>query len=220
MNTSGMVVNAVEVERAGFRAGPISLEVGRGEELWLVGPNGSGKSTLLAVFAGLLPALRGTVELCGRTIVGPGTGVPAWQRDVTILLQDLGLWPHLSVGRQAHLVATDVAKRSTTPDAESPTVRIARIADVLGVTELLDRKPRALSGGEAQRCALLRTLAPERSLILLDEPLGAQHSEGRERIERVLASERARGAMVLIAGHQPPPAARTVQLGGGRPNPR
>ncbi|MGE3165630.1 MAG: ATP-binding cassette domain-containing protein [Planctomycetota bacterium] len=208
----GLVVGDLWLVRGRLRAGPIDFAVEPGAELWLVGPNGAGKSTLLGVIAGLLPAARGNVELNGHRLVGGGAECPAWKRDVALLLQDLGLWPHLSVGRQAMWVAREAARHSG-ERGEPIAERVTRLADELGVTHLLTRKPPALSGGEAQRCALLRTLASQRSLILLDEPMAAQHAEGRGRIEHVLAEERGRGAITVIAGHQPGSGARVVDLG-------
>ena len=96
--------------------------------------------------------------------------------------------------------------------AAATDVRIDELATALDVRALLDRRPAQLSGGEAQRCALVRALAPGHTVLLLDEPYSQQHPDGIERIDRVIAAELARGAIILVAGHRSPPGARTVEI--------
>jgi len=186
--SDALVVEALRTGRGGFRGGPHDLVVEPGAALVIVGPNGSGKSTLLETIAGLAPAVSGTVRLGERT----WDDLPPWRRDAAVLLQRLGLWPHRTVREQAALAAGD---------ASGAAARIAGLAERLAVTELLDRRPAGLSGGEAQRAALLRTLAPARTVLLLDEPTSAQHTDTGALVRAVVEAELAKGRIALIAAH-------------------
>ncbi len=101
----GLVLEKVAARRDRFQVGPLSLQVARGELLWLTGPNGAGKSTLLLAIAGLCPVAEGEVRFGGRRLSASGEHGPPWRRGCSILLQEPGLWPHLSIRRQCLLVA-------------------------------------------------------------------------------------------------------------------
>lgn len=184
----GMVIGALCTARGGFRGGPHDLTVARGSALVLTGPNGSGKSTLLETVAGLAPAVSGTMRLGDR----PWDALPPWRRDAAILLQGLGLWTNRTVREQAALAAGD---------AQGVADRIETLAERLALTALLDRRPGALSGGEAQRAALLRTLAPARTVLLLDEPTSAQHEDTAALVRDTIEAELAEGRLALVAAH-------------------
>ncbi|MFN0060670.1 MAG: ATP-binding cassette domain-containing protein [Planctomycetota bacterium] len=205
MPPGSLIVEDLVVERGPFRLGPISLRVDSGTALYLRGANGAGKSTLLAAIAGLVPLRQGRVRLGDRTLSSAETFVAPHARGIAVLLQDLGLWPHLTVRRQALLVAeAELAARAL--------ARLDELAAALGVAHLLDRKPQALSGGEAQRCALVRSLMRRDAALLLDEPCARQNADGARRVDAVIRSELARGAVVLVAGHLAPPGAREYEL--------
>ncbi|MEM7260339.1 MAG: ATP-binding cassette domain-containing protein [Planctomycetota bacterium] len=198
-------LDGLVVERGGLRLGPLTLEVAPGETVWCSGPNGSGKSTLLHAVAGLIQPTSGTVRL------GPlawGSGDSPENRDVTFLLQDLGLFPHLTIRKQC-LLYGERAGDAGTAATES---RLDQLAETLQVAEFLDRKPSALSGGEAQRCALARTLCRPARVVLLDEPLAAQHESGRSWVLEQLEKTRAEGSIVLVASHQPFQATNRLEL--------
>ncbi|MCI0651535.1 MAG: ATP-binding cassette domain-containing protein [Planctomycetes bacterium] len=202
---AGLHVEGLTARRGAFALAPVTCEVARGETLFVTGANGAGKSTLLAALAGLIRSERGSIAWDGALLAGPAVHRAPWRRDVALLLQDLGLWPHLTIAKQCSLVADSRAGAAE---------RIAQLAEALGVAALLDRKPARLSGGEAQRSALLRTLAPARGLLLLDEPYSEQHADGIARIDRVLAAESAAGRAIIIAGQRAPAAAaRTLEIG-------
>lgn len=190
--------------RGAFRLGPISWSAEPGDLLWLQGPNGAGKSTLLGVVAGLLRPEQGEIHWEGSEWVA--SALPAWQRPCGILLQDLGLWPHLTIRAQSKLVAEGRA---------APLQEFEELAAQLDVASLVDRRPGQLSGGEAQRCALLRTLIAEPPLLLLDEPYSAQHPRGIELIDAVLKSRCSQGAVVVVAGQRAPEGARRIELEDG-----
>ncbi|MEM7167735.1 MAG: ATP-binding cassette domain-containing protein [Planctomycetota bacterium] len=194
--------------RGSFQLGPLSLQVAAGERVWLAGPNGSGKSTLLQLVAGLIAADSGTIRISGQDM----QSTQPWARPCSMLLQGLGLWPHLSIRKQCSLAAS---KAATTEDAAIQQ-RLATIAAELEVTTLLDRYPGELSGGEAQRCALLRTLMKDAPLLLLDEPYAAQHDAGITAVETALERLAGAGCAIVIAGHQQPAEARRVSIAAER----
>lgn len=193
---------SVTYQRGQFQLPSCSLQVAAGERIWISGPNGSGKSTLLSLIAGLHAPTAGTITIQGTRV----DRTPPWQRPCTILLQDLGLWPHLTIRKQCTLAGTgpDIAKR------------IQTIAQELNVTPLLDRKPAQLSGGEAQRSALVRTLLRDTPLVLLDEPYAAQHEDGIAAINLVLDRLRDQGKAVIVAGHREAPQSREMSLAPAR----
>ncbi len=142
----------------------VGLEVAAGERFAIMGPSGAGKSTLLRIIAGLEPSATGTVEVDGRDV----TGLPPHERSVGLMFQDLALFPHLTVAENVGF--------GLRMAGQPPARRNARVEELLDVVDLPDHADRpitALSGGERQRVALARTLAPEPSVILFDEPLGS-----------------------------------------------
>jgi molybdate transport system ATP-binding protein len=159
----------VQVTLDGFDL-DVAFQAKRGRVLALVGPNGAGKTTTLRALQGTIPLDAGRVELDGEVLDDPDarTFVLPEDRRVGTLHQDLLLFPHLSArdniafGPRARGVPKAAARRSADE----------RLA-ALGLGELAGARPRALSGGQAQRVALLRALATEPRLLLLDEPLAA-----------------------------------------------
>jgi len=147
----------------------VELAVGR-EVVALVGPSGAGKSTLLRAIAGLQPA-RGTISVDGSTWLDSKRGValPTEERSVGLVFQDYALFPHLTVRKNV-----EFGRRGDTG-----------LLDRFGLAALADVKPPKLSGGERQRVALARALAPDPSVLLLDEPLSAldTHTRGEVRGE-------------------------------------
>jgi multiple sugar transport system ATP-binding protein len=140
----------------------VTLAVADGEFMVLVGPSGCGKSTLLRVIAGLEQVTR------GRVLIGDDdvTALDPADRDVAMVFQSYALYPHktvrenLAFGLRRRHVASDEVRR-----------RVDAMADMLGLGELLDRKPAALSGGQRQRVAMGRALVREPRTFLMDEPL-------------------------------------------------
>ncbi|MEL6137800.1 MAG: ABC transporter ATP-binding protein [Cyanobacteria bacterium J06628_6] len=149
----------------------ISFSVPDGEFWVLVGPSGCGKSTILRTIAGLLPVSTGQVYIGDRLV----NAVPARQRDVAMVFQNYALYPHMSVAQN---LAFGLKMRGI-PRAERQT-RVDAIAAVLGLTQLLDRKPAQLSGGQQQRVALGRSLARQPQVFLLDEPLSNLDAQLRD----------------------------------------
>ncbi|WP_196776899.1 ABC transporter ATP-binding protein [Haloechinothrix halophila] len=141
----------------------LDLHLDEGEVLALVGPSGCGKSTLLRLIAGLEEPDAGTVRIAGRPVAGDGVWRAPERRDVGIVFQDHALFPHLTV-------AENVAFGLTGLSGGRRRERVAEALAMIAMERLADRYPHELSGGEQQRVALTRALAPRPELLLLDEP--------------------------------------------------
>jgi multiple sugar transport system ATP-binding protein len=140
----------------------LNLKVEAGEFVVLLGPSGCGKTTTLRMVAGLEEATSGRI-LIGETCVN---GLPPRDRDVAMVFQSYALYPHLSV---AENIAYPLRVRKVEREQREQQVR--RVADLLGIGELLKRRPRELSGGQRQRVALARAIVRSPSVYLMDEPL-------------------------------------------------
>ena len=167
-----------------------SFEVPLGSILALLGPSGCGKTTSLRVIAGFERPDRGTIEIGGVVVAGVNVSVPAEQRQAGMVFQDYALFPHMSVRQN---VAFGLA---TWPSGHGPAGWITRwlrdnpdhqaradeVLEMVGLTGEGARMPYALSGGEQQRVALARALAPNPSVMLLDEPFSNLDATLRTRV--------------------------------------
>src|SRR5262247_2113754 len=143
-------------------ADAVSLEVRHGEFMVLLGPSGCGKTTTLRMIAGLEPISSGALSIDGRVV----NNVPAKDRDIAMVFQSYALYPHMNV----HANLAFGLRRRSVPRAEIDS-RVAAVAEKLGLTPLLTRKPHALSGGQRQRVALGRAIVRDPRVFLFDEPL-------------------------------------------------
>jgi osmoprotectant transport system ATP-binding protein len=144
-----------------------TLEVGASERLALIGPSGCGKSTLLKMILGLLTPDTGTVRV-GDVIVNAQTARQV-RRRIGYVIQDGGLFPHLTAEENVTLVAR--LDRANANQLQKKVKELSELAHLS--TEHLARYPRELSGGERQRVGLMRALMLDPDVLLLDEPLGA-----------------------------------------------
>lgn len=149
----------------------VSLTVGDQEIVAVLGPSGSGKSTLLRGIAGLIPVGAGDITWDDRSVID----VPTHRRGFGLMFQGFALFPHMDVGRN---VAFGL-RMTGHPDIEG---EVAQALEWVGLGGFQRRKVDGLSGGEQQRVALARTLAPRPSLVMLDEPLGALDRNLRQRL--------------------------------------
>src|SRR6187401_3192924 len=140
----------------------VDVEIGDGEFCVLVGPSGCGKSTLLRMIAGLEEITGGEVSI-GDTVVNRK---PPKERDIAMVFQNYALYPHMTV-RDNMSFALMIAKKSKA-DIDA---HVKKAADILGLTQLLDRYPRQLSGGQRQRVAMGRAIVRDPQVFLFDEPL-------------------------------------------------
>jgi multiple sugar transport system ATP-binding protein len=161
-------VSTIEFRNVGKSYGAVhalkdfNLSVADGEFCVFVGPSGCGKSTALKLLAGLEATTSGEIHIGGRNVTDVGPG----KRDIAMVFQNYALYPHMSVrgnigfGLKMHGLPK--------PEIEK---RVNEAAELLELTEYLDRKPRALSGGQRQRVALGRAIVREPKAFLMDEPL-------------------------------------------------
>jgi multiple sugar transport system ATP-binding protein len=173
----------------------IDLDIESGEFAVLVGPSGCGKSTLLNIIAGLDEANQGTVEIGGRTM----NGVAAKDRDIAMVFQSYALYPSMTVrGNMTFgMECRRVPKRLR---AEA----VDRVAKLLQIEALLDRKPSQLSGGQRQRVAMGRALVRDPLLFLFDEPLSNLDAKLRVemRMEIKRLHQRIRSTIVYVTHDQ------------------
>ena len=140
----------------------IDLEIKDGEFMVLVGPSGCGKSTTLRMLAGLEEVNSGTIRIGDRDI----THLPPKDRDIAMVFQNYALYPHMSVAENMGF-ALKMAKMPT----DERNKRVNEAAAMLGLTEFLERKPKALSGGQRQRVAMGRAIVRQPQVFCMDEPL-------------------------------------------------
>jgi len=196
-------MNALALERVTKRfAGrdvilETSLAVKDGERLALIGPSGSGKSTLLRMILGLVVPDSGAVRV-GDVVVTPATAREV-RRRVGYVIQDGGLFPHLTARDNVTLVARLAGDLSP----ERLRARVAELTEVVRLDDArLDRHPRQLSGGERQRVGLMRALVLDPQLLLLDEPLGALDPIVRAALQEDLKNVFEKlGKSVLVVTH-------------------
>lgn len=158
----------------------LSLKLNKGDLICLVGPSGCGKSTVLRAIAGLEPITSGEVILRGKTVSRPGFSLPPEKRRLGMVFQDHTLFPFLNVRDNIcfglrhlrHVEKCDIA---------------SRMLNMLDLGGLGSRYPHELSGGQLQRAALARALAPRPDLLLLDEPFTSLDAPLRERLTSELA---------------------------------
>ncbi|MDX6427028.1 MAG: multiple sugar transport system ATP-binding protein, partial [Gaiellaceae bacterium] len=140
----------------------LTLQVADGEFMVLVGPSGCGKTTALRMVAGLEEISEGVLKIGDRVV----NHVPSRDRDIAMVFQSYALYPHLSVYEN---IAFGLRLKKMSKDEIE--TRVARAANILGLTDYLKRKPRALSGGQRQRVAMGRAIVREPAAFLMDEPL-------------------------------------------------
>ena len=151
----------------------VSFEVAQGEIVALLGPSGCGKSTILAIIAGLEHPNEGELYWNGETL----KNVPTHKRDFGLMFQDFALFPHMNVSDN---VAFGLKMLSIPPSERD--IRVSEILALVGLPGYQKRDVNTLSGGEQQRVALARSLAPQPRLLMFDEPLGSLDRNLRERL--------------------------------------
>jgi ABC-type Fe3+/spermidine/putrescine transport system ATPase subunit len=195
----------------------VSLDVATGEAVGILGPSGCGKTTLLRLIAGLDVPDTGEIRLAGAQVSGPRRAlVPAHERGIGFVFQDLALWPHLTVQKNLDFVL----ESAKTPRAD----RKARAHDVMTLVRiepLSARYPHELSGGEQQRVALARALVGQPRVLLFDEPLSSLDAELRATLRTELARlQRALHVTTVYVTHDRVDVAvladRVVEMRAGR----
>ena len=155
----------------------VCLEVGTGEVVSLVGPSGEGKTTLLRVIAGIERAESGSVSVDGTDV----THLPTHKRGIGLVFQDNQLFPHLTVGQNIAYALRGMSKHEQQ-------LRVHELLALVGLEGLADRDVTVISGGEAKRVAVARSLAANPKVLLLDEPLSGLDVELHDRLLRDLST--------------------------------
>jgi len=194
----------------------VDLDVPSGEFLAIVGPSGSGKSTLFHIIGGLTPPSGGGVRIGGQDIssLTDAGRTELRKNKVGFVFQKFNLLPNLTAADNI-AIARHIAGRSQTREPE-----FEEALRLLGISERLNHKPAALSGGEQQRVAIARAIVNHPAILLADEPTGNLDSENSAAVLDVMRDlNRRLGQTILMITHNPEAAAfahRTVRMRDGR----
>jgi len=191
---SEIVLENVSKRFGGVKAvGEVSFRAESGRFVVLLGPSGCGKSTLLRLVAGLEEVSEGKIFIEGRDV----TALDPTKRKISMVFQSYALFPHLTV---AENIVFGLKVRRVSQ--ENRKKRLARVAELVGLTERLDHKPQELSGGQRQRVALARAIVSENKICLMDEPLSNLDAQLRHdmRVE-IRALQQRLGITVVYVTH-------------------
>lgn len=179
----------------------VSLTVNAGQVTCLLGPSGCGKSTTLRIIAGVEAQDSGTIFVDGELVCDTITRVPPEERSIGLMFQDFALFPHLSVAENVGFGLKGGARKNAN--------RIGELLEKTGMSRFVNAYPHELSGGEQQRIALARALAPRPKIMLMDEPFSGLDDRLRDDIrDETLAVLKEEGAGVLLVTHEPEEAMR------------
>lgn len=179
----------------------VDLSVDEGQVACLLGPSGCGKSTTLRIAAGVEQQTSGSVSIAGQRISDETVHLPPEQRSVGLMFQDFALFPHLTVAQN---VAFGLTGSRSLKEREA-----VQLLERVGIADLKDRYPHLLSGGEQQRVALVRALAPRPRILLMDEPFSGLDDRLRDDVrDETLAILAERGTAALLVTHDPGEAMR------------
>jgi iron(III) transport system ATP-binding protein len=173
----------------------LSFSLARGAIGCLLGPSGCGKTTVLRCIAGFEAVQEGEIRLGARVVSRPGATLAPEKRRIGMVFQDYALFPHLRIAENIAfgLRRAPIAERAA---------RLQELAELVGLSSVLQRYPHEISGGQQQRVALARALAPRPDLLLLDEPFSNLDVELRERLSHEVRDIiRASGATAILVTH-------------------
>jgi multiple sugar transport system ATP-binding protein len=173
----------------------VDLAIADGEFVVFVGPSGCGKSTLLRIIAGLEQVSGGEIRIDGQSV----TNVPASDRGLAMVFQSYALYPHMSVYKNMAFALENMGLGRSEIDQ-----RVRRAAQMLQLTDYLERKPKALSGGQRQRVAIGRAIVRDPKIFLFDEPLSNLDAELRVATRKELAALHGEigGTMIYVTHDQ------------------
>lgn len=169
-----------------------SFSLNKGEKVAIVGPSGSGKTTFLRMVAGLDTPDHGQIDICGERATTKQTiAIPPHLRNLGIVFQTPSLWPHLTVSENIQFGILGLPR-------DQRKERLHTIMQEMDVLELADRFPETLSGGQQRRVSIARTLAPERPILLMDEPLVNLDKDSKHGVMQMLKTMVERRSLSLI----------------------
>jgi iron(III) transport system ATP-binding protein len=191
----------------------VDLAVEAGQVTCLLGPSGCGKSTTLRLIAGVDRQDAGTISVDGRPVADERRHLPPERRGIGLMFQDFALFPHLTVGQNVAFGLKGGARGNRD--------RVEHLLDRVALGGFHDVYPHQLSGGEQQRVALVRALAPQPAIMLMDEPFSGLDNRLRDEIrDETLALLKEEGTAVLLVTHEPDEAMRMADeialMRGGR----
>ncbi len=184
----------------------LSLTAQAGEITCLLGPSGGGKSTLLRLAAGLETVQTGSIELDGKLLASAATNPPPEKRPIGLMFQENALFPHMTVTENIAFGLNDLPK----PKQQQ---RVESLLEMAGMALFKQRYPHQLSGGEQQRIALLRSLAPQPQVILMDEPYASIDITLRRSMrEAARHTLKQMGATTILVTHDPSEAMEMADM--------
>ena len=151
----------------------VNLELSKGERVSILGESGSGKSSLLRCIAGFEPVNNGKIFIKNKLVSSNNLMIPTEKRNVGMVAQEKALFPHLTVKKNISFVI----ERKKNKDEV-----VTELTNLFKITNLIDKFPRQISGGEQQRVAFARSLAPSPNLLMLDEPFSALDNELKQEL--------------------------------------
>ncbi|SFC57036.1 ABC transporter ATP-binding protein [Tropicimonas isoalkanivorans] len=179
----------------------VSLSVAPGQVTCLLGPSGCGKSTTLRIVAGVDRQDSGRIIVDGDCVSDDERHLPPERRGIGLMFQDFALFPHLSVGENVAFALDGGLRRNRE--------RVGDLLERVDLGSFIDAYPHQLSGGEQQRVALVRALAPKPAIMLMDEPFSGLDNRLRDDIrDRTLAVLKEENTAVLLVTHEPDEAMR------------
>lgn len=178
------------------------LDVASGAHLSICGPSGCGKSTLLRAIAGLDVPETGTISISGQVVSGAGQWVPPHLRNIGFVFQTPALWPHMTVAENIRFGLHGMEKQQ----AED---RMKCLLAQFSITSLQHRHPDEISGGEARRTSIARSMAPKPALLLLDEPMTHLDEDLKDdALDFLMEEARESGTTLLFVTHDASEALR------------
>lgn len=172
----------------------ITLEVDEGSLLSILGPSGSGKTSLLRLIAGFDRPSQGEIRLSGRIVSSPNVLVPPAQRQVSMIFQNLALWPHLTVEANIKFVMNGRHRHDKGRDREETD----RLLKMMHLEHYRTRYPGELSGGEKQRLAIARALASQPEFLLMDEPFSNLDDLLKEELLQMTLSLKGKNRLTIV----------------------
>ncbi len=197
MRPPAIAVEGLSVSVGNFHLNQLSFSLTGGKILVILGPNGSGKSVTLETIAGFHRPAAGCVLISGRDV----TQLAPEQRNVALVVQNFGLFPHLTVAQNV-AIALRGGRSGAAASTSLPHGDAGKLLAYFGIARLAERKPQSLSPGEKQRVALARALAAEPELFLFDEPFSALDAATRDQLrEELLAFLRKLSLPAIFVTH-------------------